>query len=254
MGFTIIKAINAFNRRRIAFISPHSTQTRSCPRPFYRNSPHSLCYSTHSPHSPHSLTKRMMGSAKSKEQSITPSSPHSKKSTGNLSGDNDVEIATVAGGCFWGMEKLLAKYLKQRGALVSISVGYCGGPSSEATYKAVCRGNSGHAEAVQIEFHPSKVTYSELITYFFSIHDPTTPNRQGADKGTQYRSAIFCHNEKQEEEAKKVKAAVNPKWDNKIVTEVHSANESVKYYLAEEYHQNYLEKNPTGYCSHRVHY
>jgi len=155
------------------------------------------------------------------------------------------EIATLAGGCFWGMEDILRKIP----GVVDTVVGYTGGTTKNPTYEEVHSGKTGHAEAVQITFDPSKISFEELLGYFFRMHDPTTKNRQGNDVGTSYRSAIFYHGEKQRETAEKVKAEVDAsgKWKNPVVTEIVPAS---AFYRAEEYHQDYLVKHPGGYTCH----
>ena len=155
------------------------------------------------------------------------------------------ELATLAGGCFWGMEEILRKIP----GVLDTTVGYTGGKTPNPTYKDVCTGKTGHAEAVQIVFDPEKLSYEQLLGYFFRMHDPTTLNRQHNDVGTQYRSAIFYHNEEQRQIAEKVKAQVDKsgKWKKPIVTEITAASE---FYPAEEYHQDYLQKNPGGYNCH----
>jgi peptide methionine sulfoxide reductase msrA/msrB len=155
------------------------------------------------------------------------------------------ETATLAGGCFWGMEDILRKIP----GVLKTTVGYTGGSVTNPTYKAVCTGKTGHAEAVEIVFDPAQLSYEKLLGYFFRMHDPTTLNRQHNDTGTQYRSAIFYHNEAQRETAARVKARVDAsgKWPRPVVTEITKAP---AFYPAEEYHQDYLEKNPGGYTCH----
>lgn len=155
------------------------------------------------------------------------------------------ETATFAGGCFWGMEEILRKLP----GVIETTVGYTGGKTERPTYKQVCTGTTGHAEAVQISFDPQKISYEQLLGYFFRMHDPTTRNRQHNDVGTQYRSAIFYHNEAQRQAAEKVKAQVDQsgKWKQPIVTEITPAGE---FWPAEDYHQDYLQKNPGGYNCH----
>lgn len=153
------------------------------------------------------------------------------------------ELATLAGGCFWGMEDLL----RSQPGVLRTEVGYTGGKVANATY-----GNhEGHAEAVRIWFDPAKTTYGALLRFFFRMHDPTTLNRQGNDTGTSYRSAIFFHSEAQRAAAEKVKAEVDAsgKWKRPIVTEVTAAG---AWWKAEDYHQDYLVKNPGGYTCHWV--
>jgi len=155
------------------------------------------------------------------------------------------EIATLAGGCFWGVQELIRKL---PGVTDSI-VGYTGGYIDNPTYAIVKRGNTGHAEAIQIHFDSNKIKYEEILYYFFRLHDPTTKNRQGNDTGSQYRSAIFYHNEEQKKIAEKIKSEVNAsgKWKNPIVTEIIQA---AKFTPAEAEHQDYLQKFPTGYTCH----
>jgi len=153
------------------------------------------------------------------------------------------EFATLAGGCFWGMEDLLRK---QPGVLAT-EVGYTGGAVVNATYEH----HEGHAEAVRIRFDPAKTTYEALLRFFFRMHDPTTLNRQGNDLGSSYRSAIFYHSEAQRLTALRVKAEVDAsgKWKKPLVTEVTAAG---SWWKAEEYHQDYLIKHPGGYTCHYV--
>jgi peptide methionine sulfoxide reductase msrA/msrB len=159
--------------------------------------------------------------------------------------ESGTEIATLAGGCFWGMEDILRKVP----GVLETRVGYTGGYVENPTYKVVKTGTSGHAEAIEIRFDPKKVSYEALLAIFFRMHDPTTKNRQKNDVGTQYRSAIFYHSEAQKKAAEKVKAAVDKsgKWPAPLVTEITPARE---FYPAEEEHQDYLEKNPGGYSCH----
>ena len=151
--------------------------------------------------------------------------------------------ATLAGGCFWGMEDLLRKMP----GVINTVVGYTGGNVKNATY----RNHEGHAEAVEIEFDPSKVSYEQILEFFFKLHDPTTVNRQGNDIGTSYRSAIFYHDEEQKKVAERVKAKVDKSgaWKRPVVTEIVPAKE---FWEAEDYHQDYLIKNPGGYTCHYV--
>lgn len=154
-------------------------------------------------------------------------------------------VATFAGGCFWGVDEILRKI---PGVLETV-VGYTGGALENPTYNYVKKGDTGHAEAVQVTFDPTKISYEELLEYFFRLHDPTTANRQGNDVGTQYRSAIFYHNEEQKQQAQKIKEKIeqSKKWKNPIVTAIVP---SKTFYKAEEYHQKYLQKNPKGYTCH----
>ena len=151
---------------------------------------------------------------------------------------------TLAGGCFWCLE---AVFDDLQGVLDVVS-GYAGGSVSDPTYADVCSGETGHAEVVQITFDPTRISVKELLEVFFTIHDPTTLNRQGADVGTQYRSAIFYHTPKQQRVAEQVMAELNAAglWPNPIVTEVIPLD---AFYPAEEYHQEYFRRNPyQGYC------
>ncbi len=156
------------------------------------------------------------------------------------------EVAILAGGCFWGMEKVM----RQAPGVVSVEVGYAGGTSDHVTYEEVSEGNTGHAEAVRIVFDPNQVSYESLLTHwFFRGHDPTTLNRQNNDVGTQYRSAIFPTSEAQQKTAQAVKARVEKsgRWGRPIVTRIEPATTWVR---AEEYHQDYLIKHPDGYNDH----
>ncbi len=147
-----------------------------------------------------------------------------------------VERATFGAGCFWGVE---AEFRKVDG-VVEAAVGYSGGTTKSPTYKDVCSGTTGHAEVVEVEYDPSKVSYEDLLEVFWKNHDPTTPNRQGWDVGTQYRSAIFYHSPEQKAVAQASKEKAQERFKKPIVTEITSASE---FYRAEEYHQRYFEKN-----------
>jgi peptide-methionine (S)-S-oxide reductase len=155
--------------------------------------------------------------------------------------------AYLAGGCFWGMEK----YLRTLEGVIDTKVGYVGGAKETATYKQITTGTTGHAETVEVIYDANKLSYRELIKFFFRIHDPTTLNRQKNDIGTQYRSSIFTSNE---DEKKQIQDIIN-KLDNaeyfssKIVTKIEPFE---SFYLAEDYHQDYLEKNPGGYNCHLI--
>jgi peptide methionine sulfoxide reductase msrA/msrB len=155
------------------------------------------------------------------------------------------ETATLAGGCFWGMEEILRKIP----GVVETRVGYTGGTTSGPAYADVHAGDTGHAEAVEVIFDPARISYEELLGYFFRMHDPTTLNRQGNDVGTSYRSAIFYHSEDQRRAAERVRERVDRsgKWPDPIVTEIVAAG---PFWPAEEYHQDYLQKNPGGYTCH----
>ena len=147
-----------------------------------------------------------------------------------------MEIAILALGCFWGPE---IKFDKLNG-VTRTEVGYCGGNSSNTNYREVCSGNTNHAEVVKIEYDNSKISYENILNYFFEIHDPTTLNRQGPDIGTQYRSEIFFLNPEQKEIAQKMLVKYNEKYNGKITTKISPVK---NYCIAEEYHQKYLEKN-----------
>ena len=152
------------------------------------------------------------------------------------------DLATIGGGCFWCIE---AVYEKIEG-IHSVVSGYAGGTVENPTYQEVSRGRTGHAEVVQIAYDPALISYAEILQLFFKAHDPTTLDRQGADVGTQYRSIILTHNAEQQAAAGRVKAAQAATYGDKIVTEVKPLE---KFYVAEDYHQNYYEKNPfAGYC------
>jgi peptide-methionine (S)-S-oxide reductase len=156
----------------------------------------------------------------------------------------NLQTATLAGGCFWCLE---AVYDELKG-VHSVESGYAGGHVDNPSYGAVCSGTTGHAEVVQIKFDPNVVSYRDLLNVFFTIHDPTTLNRQGADVGTQYRSAIFYHDEEQKKVAEEVIRDLNVQkiWDNPIVTEVTKFD---KFYVAEDYHQEYFARNTyQPYC------
>lgn len=157
---------------------------------------------------------------------------------------SNTKLATFAGGCFWCTEAVFAK-LK---GVTSVTSGYIGGSVENPTYDQVCSGTTGHAEAIQIEFDPSEISYLTLLEIFFATHDPTTLNRQGADVGTQYRSAVFYHNQDQKNEVEKYIASVDSskKYTQPIVTEIAPAT---TFYPAEEYHQAFYQNNPNyGYC------
>ena len=158
--------------------------------------------------------------------------------------NNNLQTATLAGGCFWCLE---AVYDEVKG-VHSVESGYAGGHMDNPTYRAVCNGDTGHAEVVQVHFDPNVVSYRDLLNVFFAIHDPTTLNRQGADVGTQYRSAIFYHDEEQKKIAEELIKDLNAQqiWDKPIVTQVEKLD---KFYMAEDYHQEYYARNQyQPYC------
>ena len=160
-----------------------------------------------------------------------------------LNPTGNTELATLGGGCFWCVEPI---YQDLKG-VVKVESGYSGGRSTNPTYREICTGQSGHAEVIQITFDPSVVSFKDILEIFFTVHDPTTLNRQGNDSGTQYRSVIYYHSEAQKSMAEKVINEAQQAWDNTIVTEVTALD---KFYKAEDYHQNYFKDNPNqGYCS-----
>ena len=153
--------------------------------------------------------------------------------------------ATFGGGCFWCVEAAF----KEIEGVESVTSGYAGGDTEDPTYREVCSGTTGHAEVVQLEYDPSAVSYEELLEVFFTVHDPTQLNRQGPDVGSQYRSIILPHDEEQRETAESYVAALDEEggYDDDVVTEVEPLD---TFYPAEEYHQDYFEKNPDdAYCS-----
>ena len=153
------------------------------------------------------------------------------------------DVATLAGGCFWCLE---AVYLELRG-LHAVKSGYAGGHVPNPTYEQVCGKKTGHAEVVQVTFDPSEITYQELLEVFFTIHDPTTKDRQGNDVGPQYRSAIYFHSPEQERVARGQLAAAQAHWDDPIVTELAPLD---RFWPAEDYHDNYFSRNPGNpYCA-----
>jgi peptide-methionine (S)-S-oxide reductase len=156
----------------------------------------------------------------------------------------NVQTATLAGGCFWCLEAAF----EQLKGVVAVRPGYMGGDDPQPTYEAVCRGNTGHAEVVELEFDPAIIDFETLLSAFFAIHDPTTLNRQGHDVGTQYRSAIFFHDAGQQAVAEAMIGRLNAEgvWSSPIVTEVSPAS---TFFVAEEYHHQYFRRNPyQGYC------
>ncbi|HKO57406.1 MAG TPA: peptide-methionine (S)-S-oxide reductase MsrA [Thermoanaerobaculia bacterium] len=153
------------------------------------------------------------------------------------------ETATLAGGCFWGVEE----FIRALPGVVETTVGYTGGATANPRYEEVKTGRTGHAESLEIVFDPEKISYEEVLDYFFRLHDPTTSNRQGNDIGTQYRSAIFYHDDAQRAAATRAIENAQTKWPRPIVTEVVPATQ---FWSAEEYHQDYLQKYPDGYNCH----
>jgi len=160
--------------------------------------------------------------------------------TGNT--QKALEVATLAGGCFWCLD---AAYDQLKG-VHSVESGYTGGHTPNPSYEEVCSGDTGHAEAVKIKFDPAEISYIDLLEVFFTLHDPTTLNRQGNDVGTQYRSAIFYHSPEQKEAAEQTIARLSKSWSDAIVTEVVPAG---LFYDAEPYHQEYFQRNrDQPYC------
>jgi peptide methionine sulfoxide reductase msrA/msrB len=167
------------------------------------------------------------------------------RTAGDVAGASRREEAILAGGCFWGMEEII----REIPGVLETEVGYTGGTTSHATYEQVKAGRTGHAESVRVVFDPKRLSYEDLLGWFFRMHDPTTVNRQGNDEGTQYRSTIFYTSEEQKRTAEAVKARVDAsgKWKRPIVTTIVQAGD---FWPAEGYHQDYLQKNPGGYTCH----
>ena len=160
-----------------------------------------------------------------------------------MNSTNKTELATFGGGCFWCLEAVFERL----DGVKSVTSGYAGGTKENPTYKEVCTGATGHAEVIQIEFDPQKISYEKLLEVFWEAHDPTTMNRQGADAGTQYRSVILYHNDTQKQAAEKSKELAQWRFPRPIVTEIVPLT---KFFKAEEYHQDYFRKNPNApYCA-----
>ncbi|KAJ1029463.1 hypothetical protein NDA13_002712 [Ustilago tritici] len=183
----------------------------------------------------------------------TPTAQAAQSALANMSAGQ--ETATVASGCFWGTEDIYRKAYGNGNGLLDAKVGFIGGSESSKnpTYEEVCTGRTGHAEATQIQYDPSKVSYAELIEFFYRTHDPTQLNQQGNDRGTQYRSAIFAHDQNQLDTAKKVTEEVQKKHfdpkGKKVVTQL-EIRKAEDFFPADDYHQQYLINNPNGYhCS-----
>jgi len=170
-------------------------------------------------------------------------SEKSESLKGSKKENSDYQLATFAAGCFWGVESIF----KQAKGVVETTVGYTGGTTLNPTYHQVCTGITGHAEAVQVKFDPKVISYEELLSLFWRLHNPTTPNRQGPDVGTQYRSAIFYHNEWQRKAAERSKEEFDRSgvYINKATTQIIPAS---TFYVAEDYHQDYFEKRGEGAC------
>ena len=163
-----------------------------------------------------------------------------------IAGEKPAEVAVLAGGCFWGVEEIL----RDVPGVIDTEVGYTGGWLENPTYADTHHSKSGHAEAIRVTFDPTVLSYEDLLEkWFFKLHDPTTLNRQGGDVGTQYRSAIFPQTDEQKITAERVKArvAASGKWKNPVTTSIEPAS---TWYDAEDYHQDYLRKNPGGYSCH----
>ena len=163
------------------------------------------------------------------------------------SSEKAYETALLAGGCFWGMQELF----RQHRGVIQTRVGYTGGNTANPVYDQVKTGTTGHAEALEIIFNPEQISYEQLLEFFFQIHDPSTLNQQGNDRGTQYRSAIFYFNETQKNQAQKIINALQASrhWPQPIVTQLVSAG---PFYLAEKEHQDYLQRYPNGYTCHYI--
>lgn len=171
------------------------------------------------------------------QQQLTTAKPDSL-----LPENGKIELATLGGGCFWCVE---AVYQELNGVL-KVESGYSGGHVANPTYREICTGTTGHAEVAQITFDPSVVSFQEILEVFFTVHDPTTLNRQGNDVGTQYRSVIYYHSPEQKEIAEAGKSAAAALWDDPIVTEISPLD---VFYKAEAYHQDYFKNNPNQpYC------
>ncbi len=153
--------------------------------------------------------------------------------------------AVVAGGCFWGLEELL----RAQPGVVDIAVGYTGGQNENPTYES----HPGHAEAVEITYDPEVTSYTKILDFFFQIHNPTTLNQQGNDRGSSYRSAIFYANEEERARAEEMITIINAseRWDNPVVTTLEPLS---RFWMAEDYHQDYLQKNPGGYTCHAIYF
>jgi peptide-methionine (S)-S-oxide reductase len=168
-----------------------------------------------------------------------------KKENAKIKHSHDREVATLAGGCFWCLEAIF----KEVRGIEKIVSGYSGGTIVNPSYAAVCSGATGHAESVQLTYDPKKISFKEILDIFFTVHDPTTLNRQGADVGTQYRSAIFYHSPEQKSEAEEAILQLNASRDRRVpvVTQVAPFKD---FYPAEDYHQEYFARNPEQpYCS-----
>ncbi len=182
--------------------------------------------------------------AQNQTKVIKNNSPQKEKKTMNT----NLEIATFGGGCYWCMEAIFQRL----DGIVKVESGFSGGQVKNPTYREVCTGTTGHAEVIQITFEPAKVPFSEILKVFFTMHDPTTLNQQGNDVGTQYRSAVFYHNDAQKKAAEEIIAELNKAkaYPNPIVTEVTKFD---VFYKAEDYHQDYYNQHSgEGYCQYVI--
>ncbi|OKL56557.1 putative peptide methionine sulfoxide reductase [Talaromyces atroroseus] len=190
------------------------------------------------------LFRPLSASANSAAAAFSVATPRQNSNSFVTMPDN-AQKATLAAGCFWGVEHLYRKHFANGKGLLDAKVGYAGGKTESPTYRQVCSGDTGHAEALQITFDPSIVTYRQLLEFFYRMHDATTANRQGPDVGTQYRSAIFTHTDDQAQIAREITDKVAKEWYKQpVTTQIVPAG---KWWDAEEYHQLYLEHNPNGY-------
>ncbi len=253
-----IHAEKPANATKSKFEVTHPRAIYNCPEQLRHSQPHGLWYN----HGVQAMFKLLLPALalfamSAQAQVPVPGSKNNSprmetKSSGPVAGATTNaaakrEVATLAGGCFWGMEEILRKIP----GVLDTKVGYTGGSVPNPTYKLVCTGITGHAEALEIGFDPSKISYEDILLTFFRMHDPTTLNQQHNDRGTQYRSAIFYHTDEQKQIAERVKARVDKsgKWKKPVVTEITKATQ---FYVAEDYHQKYLIKNPGGYNCHAL--
>ncbi len=195
----------------------------------------------------------LLGTACHSAQEVTPKKEKAMQTAQTTStpdtlkpADGKTELATLGGGCFWCVE---AVYQELNGVM-KVESGYAGGHVRNPTYQEICTGTTGHAEVAQITFDPSIVSFEEILEVFFTVHDPTTLNRQGNDVGTQYRSVIYYHTPEQKKVAEAAKLAASELWSDPVVTEIAPLD---KFYKAETYHQNYYKDNPNQpYCVYVV--
>jgi peptide-methionine (S)-S-oxide reductase len=191
----------------------------------------------------------LMGAGCHSAQNVTPKKDSTMTTTlasadsSIISPSGKTEVATLGAGCFWCVEAIF----QDLQGVLKVESGYSGGHVDNPTYREVCSGLTGHAEVINVTFDPAVISFKEVLEVFFTFHDPTTLNRQGADSGTQYRSAIFYHSPEQKTVAETVKQSMQSVWDDPIVTEIAAFE---KFYKAEQYHQNYYKDNPNQpYCS-----